>query len=73
MKRYLLIMMSMIGFFLVLFVVVEALGVPLLADPTAWMQHGGFLAAILGVSPLTADVLLPVCSLVVALSIGRKR
>lgn len=70
MKRYLLIMTSMIAFFLMLFFVVEALGVPLLADPTPWMRHGGVLAAALGVSLLIADVLLPVPSSLVMVAHG---
>ena len=70
MKRYLLIMASMIAFFLVLFFVVEALGVPLLVDPTPWMRHGGILAAALGVSLLIADVLLPVPSSLVMVAHG---
>jgi uncharacterized membrane protein YdjX (TVP38/TMEM64 family) len=70
MKRYLLIMASMIAFFLVLFFVVEALGVPLLADPTPWMRHGGIAAAALGVSLLIADVLLPVPSSLVMVAHG---
>jgi len=70
MKRYLLIMASMIAFFLMLFLVVEALGVPLLGDPTPWMRHGGVLAAALGVSLLIADVLLPVPSSLVMVAHG---
>jgi uncharacterized membrane protein YdjX (TVP38/TMEM64 family) len=70
MKRYLLIMTTMIAFFLALFFIVEALGVPLLADPTPWMRHGGIPAAILGVSLLIADVLLPVPSSLVMVAHG---
>jgi uncharacterized membrane protein YdjX (TVP38/TMEM64 family) len=70
MKRYLLVMMSMMAFFLALFFIVEALGVPLLADPTPWMRHRGVLAAILGVSLLIADVLLPVPSSLVMVAHG---
>ena len=70
MKRYLLIMSGMIAFFLVLFLIVEALGVPLLTDPTPWMKHGGVLAACLGVGLLIADVLLPVPSSLVMVAHG---
>ncbi len=49
MKRYLLIMAALIVAFTILFFIVEALGVPLLSDPTPWMKHGGALAASLGV------------------------
>jgi hypothetical protein len=61
-KRYLLIVAGMIVFFLVFFVVVEALGIPLLSDPTPWMKHGGLLAAVVGVGLLVAGVLLLVPS-----------
>lgn len=70
MKRYLLIMASMITFFLMLFFLVEALGVPLLADPTPWMKHAGVVAASIGVSLLIADVLLPVPSSLVMVANG---
>lgn len=70
MKVYLLIMALMMAFFLMLFLVVEALGVPVLADPTPWMNHGGVLAAGLGVGLLIADVLLPVPSSLVMVAHG---
>src|SRR6185295_10271489 len=70
MKRYLLIITAMLVFFLLLFLVVEALGVPLLTDPTPWMKHGGVLAAVLGVGLLIADVLLPVPSSLVMVAHG---
>lgn len=70
MKRYLIIMGVMIASFLLLFVVVEALGVPLLTDPTPWMGHGGALAASIGVGLLVADVLLPVPSSLVMVAHG---
>lgn len=70
MKRYLLFMASMIAFFLMIFLAVEALGLPLLIDPTPWMRHGGVAAAVLGVSLLIADVLLPVPSSLVMVAHG---
>ena len=70
MKRYLLIIATMLVSFLLLFFVVEALGVPLLTDPTPWMKHGGVLAACLGVGLLVADVLLPVPSSLVMVAHG---
>lgn len=70
MKRHLIIMGVMMGSFLLLFIVVEALGVPLLTDPTPWMGHGGVLAASLGVGLLVADVLLPVPSSLVMVAHG---
>jgi uncharacterized membrane protein YdjX (TVP38/TMEM64 family) len=70
MKRYLLITSAIIAFFLILFLVVEALGVPLLTDPTPWMKHGGVVAATLGVGLLVADVVLPVPSSLVMVAHG---
>jgi hypothetical protein len=37
MKRYLLTVVALIVLFTILFLIVEALGVPLLSDPTPWM------------------------------------
>lgn len=70
MKRYLLLMAALMASFIVLFFIVEALGVPLLSDPTPWMKHGGVLAASLGVGLLIADVLLPVPSSLVMVAHG---
>jgi len=70
MKRYLLLVAAMLVCFLLLFIAVEALGIPLLIDPTPWMRHGGVLAAALGVSLLVADVLLPVPSSLVMVAHG---
>lgn len=70
MKRHLIIMGVMIASFLLLFIVVEALGVPLLTDPTPWMGRGGALAASVGVGLLVADVLLPVPSSLVMVAHG---
>ena len=65
-----MIMGGMLVFFLCLFFLVEALGVPLLVDPTPWLNHGGALAAALGVGLLIADVLLPVPSSLVMVAHG---
>jgi len=70
MKRYLLTVVALIVLFTILFVIVEALGVPLLSDPTPWMKHGGVLAACIGVGLLIADVLLPVPSSIVMVAHG---
>lgn len=70
MKRYLVIMGGMVAFFLLLFLVVEAMGVPLLTDPTPWLGRGGLVAAVVGVGLLVADVLLPVPSSVVMVAHG---
>lgn len=70
MKRHLIIMGVMVASFLLLFIIVEASGVPLLTDPTPWMGRGGALAASLGVGLLVADVLLPVPSSLVMVAHG---
>jgi uncharacterized membrane protein YdjX (TVP38/TMEM64 family) len=70
MKRHLIIMGVMMASFLLLFVVVEALGVPLLTDPTPWMGRGGVAAAVVGVGLLVADVVLPVPSSLVMVAHG---
>lgn len=70
MKRYLLIVVALIAVFMVLFFIVEALGVSFLTDPTPWMKHGGVVAAVLGVGLLIADVFLPVPSSLVMVAHG---
>lgn len=70
MKRYLLIMCGLCAFFLSLFFLVKALGVPLLVDPAPALSHGGLWAAMLGVCLLIADVALPVPSSLVMVSHG---
>ncbi len=70
MKRYLFVVSAMVAFLLLLFFVVEALNVPLLSDPTPWMNQRGVLAGGLGVGLLVADVLLPVPSSLVMVAHG---
>lgn len=70
MKRYLLIVAALIVCFTVVFLIVEALGVPLLSDPTPWMTHRGLLAAGVGVGLLIADVVLPVPSSLIMVAHG---
>lgn len=70
MRRYLLTGVALIVFFTILFLIVEALGVPLLSDPMPWMKHGGILAASIGVGLLIADVVLPVPSSIVMVAHG---
>jgi uncharacterized membrane protein YdjX (TVP38/TMEM64 family) len=54
----------------VIFLVGEAAGIPLLEDPTPWLERGGWLSAVLGVSLLAVDVLLPVPSNVIMIAHG---
>ena len=70
MKRYLLTVVALIVLFTILFLIVEALGVPLLSDPTPWMRRGGVAAAITGVGLLIAVVVLPVPSSIVMVAHG---
>jgi uncharacterized membrane protein YdjX (TVP38/TMEM64 family) len=70
MKRYLLTVVALIVLLTILFLIVEALGVPLLSDPTPWMKHGGVAAASIGVGLLIADVVLPVPSSIVMVAHG---
>lgn len=70
MKRHFIIIGGMIAVFLLLFFVVEALGLPLLTDPSPWLKQRGVLAATVGVGLLVADVLLPVPSIPVMVAHG---
>ncbi len=70
MKRYWTVVGAMIAFFLLLFLLVEWLQIPLLTDPSKWLGRGGLLAALLGVGLLIADVLLPVPSSLVMIAHG---
>lgn len=60
----------MLGFFLIFFLLVEALGAPLLTDPSPWLERGGLAAALVGVGLLVADVVLPVPSSLVIVAHG---
>jgi uncharacterized membrane protein YdjX (TVP38/TMEM64 family) len=70
MKRYWILVGGLLGTFLITFLIVEALGVPLLTDPSPWMQRGGWVAALVGVGLLVADVFLPVPSSLVMIAHG---
>lgn len=65
-----MVMAAMLAFFLGVFFLVEALGVPLLVDPAPWLQERSAWAAALGVGLLIADVLLPVPSSLVMVAHG---
>lgn len=70
MKRYALTATAVVVLMTVLFLIVEALGVPLLTDPGPWMKGGGVVAASVGVGLLIVDVLLPVPSSLVMVAHG---
>ena len=70
MRRYLTAAAVVPTFFLALFLVGEAAGISLLDDPTPWLQQSGWIAAVVGVSLLVLDVLLPVPSNIVMIAHG---
>jgi uncharacterized membrane protein YdjX (TVP38/TMEM64 family) len=61
MRRYWLLLASLVVGFLAVFALAAALGLPV-DDARPWMGRGGPLAALAGVALLVADVLLPVPS-----------
>jgi uncharacterized membrane protein YdjX (TVP38/TMEM64 family) len=69
-RHYLFIAAAVLAFFLVIFLVGEAAGVPLLEDPTPWMERAGWLSAVVGVSLLALDVILPIPSNVIMIAHG---
>ena len=69
-RRYLLLVLAMIVILGALFAVVEALGVPLLTDPSPWLERGGWAAVVVGTGLLIVDVVLPVPSSVIMVANG---
>ena len=65
MRRYALLIASLAGLLLLLFLLVQWLEVPILTGPRPWLEELGPLAALAGVALLVADVVLPVPSSVV--------
>ncbi len=70
MKRLWLTAAGILAFFLFFFLLVEALGVAALTNPTPWLASGGWLAASISVGLLVADVLLPVPSSLIMIANG---
>ena len=70
MRRYWTVVGVMLVVLLAFFGAVEALGVPLLTDPSPWIDRGGPMAALVGVGLLIVDVLLPVPSSLVMIAHG---
>jgi len=69
-KRYWLLTGLMMVLFLVLFGIAEWLRVPILTDPEPLLARGGWIAAVVGVGLLVADVVLPVPSSLVMILHG---
>jgi uncharacterized membrane protein YdjX (TVP38/TMEM64 family) len=61
-RRYGVLVGGLLTLLLVAFVLVEALDVPVLTDPSPWLDKGGLVAAALGVGLLVVDVFIPVPS-----------
>jgi uncharacterized membrane protein YdjX (TVP38/TMEM64 family) len=59
-RRYWAVVFSLAVIFLLLFGVAEALAMPLLTDPSAWLASGGPLPALLSIALLVLDIWLPV-------------
>lgn len=70
MRRYWTVVGAMLVVLLALFGAVEAMGVPLLTDPSPWLDRGGPMAALVGVGLLIIDVLLPIPSSLVMIAHG---
>lgn len=62
MRRLMLVWVALVAGLLVLFVAVEAAGVPLLSDPDRSLRLVSVPVAVLGVGLLVVDALLPVAS-----------
>ncbi len=70
MRRYWTVAGRMLAVLLGLFGAAEALDVPLLTDPSPWLDDRGPLAALAGVGLLVVDILLPVPSSLVMVANG---
>lgn len=70
MKRYALVATVIAILILISFLIVEALGVPLLTNPADQMNQGGWIAAIIGGGLLLADVFIPIPSSVIMITHG---
>lgn len=70
MRHYVWLFGAMAAIFLLLFAVVDALGIALLQDPSEVMQAGNLAAAGVGLALLVADVLIPVPSSLIMVANG---
>ncbi len=70
MKAYSMLFFVLLCFFLLLFLLVEQFHVPLLSDPSAVLNRGGFIAAVVGTGLLIIDIVLPVPSSLIMIANG---
>lgn len=70
MRRYWTLVACVAGVLLLAFVVVEAVGVPLLVDPREALTGRAAAAGLIGIALLVADIALPVPSSVVMVALG---
>ena len=70
MKTYATVAAVIAMLVLISFLVVEALGIPLLVDPSDTLDRGGIAAALLGGGLLLTDVFIPVPSSVIMIAHG---
>lgn len=70
MKRYAIVATAIAFAILISFLLVEALGVPILTDPSDDIRAGGFAAAAIGGGLLLLDVFIPIPSSVIMIAHG---
>ncbi len=70
MKAYSILFFVLLCFFLLLFLLAEQFQVPLLSDPSAVLNRGGFIAAVVGTGLLISDIVLPVPSSLIMIANG---
>jgi uncharacterized membrane protein YdjX (TVP38/TMEM64 family) len=69
-KRYWTVVVSILALLLILVVLIETLGIPVLTRPSSWLEQGGLIGALVGVGLLVVDVALPVPSSLVMVTHG---
>ncbi|HVL24451.1 MAG TPA: VTT domain-containing protein [Thermomicrobiales bacterium] len=70
MKTYAIVAGIIATLVLISFLIVEALGIPILVDPSEYLDKGGLGAALLGGGLLLADVFIPIPSSVIMIAHG---
>ena len=70
MRRYWAFVVGLMAVLLLLFAVVEALGIAVLVDPSPWLATANLAAAVVSVGLLVVDVLMPVPSSLVMIANG---